>query len=49
MSPRLAFAATVILVLFAAQRAFAGDAWGAAFLGFVAGGWFITFVDEVWP
>lgn len=49
MSARLSFAVTTGLVVFAVLLVGIGDAPGAAFLGFVAGMWFITFVDEVWP
>lgn len=49
MSARLSGAVTVINAALAVLLADAGDAWGAAFVGAVAGGWFITFIDKVWP
>ena len=41
--------ATAVTVISAVLFADSGNAWLAGFLGFVAGGWFITFVDGVWP
>lgn len=49
MSARLSGVVTVVNAAFAVLLADSGDAWGAAFVGAVAGGWFIAFVDEVWP
>lgn len=49
MSARLSAIMTIVTGAFAVLLADAGDAWGAAFVGATAGGWFITFVDEVWP
>lgn len=49
MTPHLSAAMALVCGAFAVVFAAGGDAWGAALLGFTAGGWFINFVDGVWP
>lgn len=49
MSARLSAAMTLICGAYAVVFAAGGNAWDAAFLGLAAGGWFINFVDGVWP
>ncbi|WP_425065582.1 hypothetical protein [Reyranella sp.] len=46
MSPHLSAAITLICTAFAVVFAIGGNGVGAALLGFVAGGWFVKFIDD---